>query len=89
MTEIKYKSFSELAEYHAYIIPIFSLKNPAVGAMNRNRVFSKENTLWAFFSQMLDSDGECQEFFRKLPSGVSYGEFLKFYTIEKTLLIVF
>ena len=34
--------------------------------MSRNRIFSKENTFWAFFSQVLDADGGCQEVVRKL-----------------------
>ena len=29
-------------------------------------MFSKENTFWAFFSQILDSDGGCQEVVRKV-----------------------
>ena len=33
--------------------------------MSRRRIYSKENTFWAFFSQVLDSDGGCQEVGRK------------------------
>jgi len=33
--------------------------------MSRRRIDSKENTFWAFFSQVLDSDGGCQEVVRK------------------------
>ena len=29
-------------------------------------MFSKANTFWAFFSQVLDADGGCQEVVRKL-----------------------
>jgi hypothetical protein len=39
--------------------------------MSRNRLFSKENTFWAFFSQVLDADGGCMEVIRKLQSYAS------------------
>ncbi len=39
--------------------------------MSRRRLFSKENTFWAFFSQILDADGGCKEVVRKLQSYVS------------------
>jgi hypothetical protein len=66
MAKIKQKSFSELAEYLAHIVPTAPLKKPVSGTMSRNRMFSKENTFWAFFSQVLDADGGCQEVVRKL-----------------------
>ena len=65
-TKIKAKSFSELAEYLSYIVPVNKLKKPRSGKMSRRRIFSKENTFWAFFSQVLDADGGCQEVVRKL-----------------------
>ena len=64
----KQKSFSELAEYFSNIVPTGSLKKSRAGSMSRNRVFSKETTFWAFFSQILDADGGCQEVVRKLQS---------------------
>jgi hypothetical protein len=39
--------------------------------MSRRRLFSKENTFWAFFSQVLDADGGCKEVIRKLQSYAS------------------
>jgi hypothetical protein len=33
--------------------------------LSRCRIFSKENIFWAFFSQVLDADGGCQEVVRK------------------------
>jgi len=36
------------------------------GALSRRRIYSKENTFWAFFSQVLDADGGCKEVVRKL-----------------------
>jgi len=66
MAIIKQKSFSEMAEYLTHIVPTASLKKSVSGVMSRNRIFSKENTFWAFFSQVLDADGGCQEVVRKL-----------------------
>ena len=39
--------------------------------MSRRRLFSKENTFWAFFGQVLDADGGCKEVVRKLQSYAS------------------
>lgn len=64
--KIKQKSFSELTEHLGHIIPTAHLKKSTSGTMSRNRIFSKENTFWAFFSQILDADGGCQEVVRKL-----------------------
>jgi hypothetical protein len=66
LAKIKQKSFSEMAEYLAHIVPTAALKKSLSGTMSRNRIFSKENTFWAFFSQILDADGGCQEVVRKL-----------------------
>jgi hypothetical protein len=66
MAKIKQKSFSEMAEYLAHIVPTAALMRSTSGAMSRNRIFSKENSFWAFFSQILDADGGCQEVVRKL-----------------------
>ncbi|MFT5612681.1 MAG: hypothetical protein ACI9LU_003193 [Polaribacter sp.] len=66
VAKIKQKSFSEMAEHLAHIVPTAALIRSTSGAMSRNRIFSKENTFWAFFSQILDADGGCQEVVRKL-----------------------
>ena len=66
VAKIKQKSFSEMAEHLAHIVPTAALIRSTTGAMSRNRIFSKENTFWAFFSQILDADGGCQEVVRKL-----------------------
>lgn len=63
--KIKEKSFSQLADYLSHVVPIESLKKASRGTMSRQRIFSKENTFWAFFSQVLDADGGCQEVIRK------------------------
>ncbi|MFT5573028.1 MAG: hypothetical protein ACI9FR_001961 [Cryomorphaceae bacterium] len=66
LAKIKQKSFSGMAEYLAHIVPTASLKKSAFGTMSRNRIFSKENTFWAFFSQILEADRGCKEVVRKL-----------------------
>jgi hypothetical protein len=66
LAKIKPKSFSEISEYLAHIVPTAALIRSTSGTMSRNRIFSKENTFWAFFSQILDAVGECQEVVRKL-----------------------
>ncbi|MFT6100660.1 MAG: hypothetical protein ACJAYF_003221 [Arenicella sp.] len=66
LAKIKQKSFSEMAEYLAHIVPTAPLKKSLSGTMSRRRIFNKENTFWAFFSQVLDADGGCQEVVRKL-----------------------
>jgi len=42
------------------------LDQRADGSFSRRRLFSKTNTFWAFFSQILDADGGCQEVVRKV-----------------------
>ncbi|MDX8397886.1 MAG: IS4 family transposase [Mariprofundaceae bacterium] len=42
------------------------LRPTASGALSRRRIYSKENTFWAFLSQVLDGDGGCKEVIRKL-----------------------
>jgi hypothetical protein len=44
LAKIKQKSFSELAEYLAHIVPTAPLIKSTTGAMSPNRIFSKENT---------------------------------------------
>ena len=64
--EIKNKSFGQLSECFAQFIPRQHLQPAQSGVLSRRRFFSKENTFWAFFSQVLDADGGCQEVVRKL-----------------------
>ena len=63
---LKQKSFVQLAECFHQFIPNHFLDHSKKGALSRRRFFSKENTFWAFFSQVLDDDGGCQEVVRKL-----------------------
>lgn len=66
LNELKQKSFSQLGECFGRFIPNQYLLPAEGGALSRRRLFSKENTFWAFFSQVLDADGGCQEVVRKL-----------------------
>jgi hypothetical protein len=66
ITKLKRKSFAQLSECFGPFIPTHLLRPSASGALSRQRVFSKANTFWAFFSQVLDADGGCQEVVRKL-----------------------
>jgi len=66
LNRVKQKSFSQLGEFFNKYIPVHTLKPEASGKSSRIRLFSKENTFWAFFSQVLDADGGCKEVIRKL-----------------------
>jgi hypothetical protein len=63
---LKQKSFKQIGEVFEKFIPRTLLKPEQSGDMSRRRIFSKENTFWAFLSQVLDADGGCQEVIRKL-----------------------
>jgi hypothetical protein len=65
------KSFKQIGEVFEKFIPKALLKPEKEGIMSRTRLFSKENTFWAFFSQILDADGGCKEVVRKLQSYAS------------------
>jgi len=64
--QLKQKSFSQLGEYLGRFIPDKHLQPANSGHHSRQRVYSKQNTFWAFFSQILDADGGCSEVVRKL-----------------------
>ncbi|MBE9485580.1 MAG: IS4 family transposase [Chloroflexi bacterium] len=68
---LQQKSFKQIGEVFEKFIPCSILKPEETGAMSRRRLFSKENTFWAFFSQVLDADGGCKEVIRKLQSYAS------------------
>lgn len=70
-TLLKQKSFKQIGELFENFIPRALLKPEPDGAMSRRRLFSKENTFWSFFSQVLDADGGCMEVIRKLQSYAS------------------
>ncbi|MBK7352392.1 MAG: hypothetical protein IPJ05_01035 [Nitrosomonas sp.] len=66
IAKLKQKTFSQLGECFRNFIPSQYLRPSESGALSRRRFFSKENTFWAFFSQVLGDDGGCQEVIRKL-----------------------
>ena len=57
---IRQHSISQLGACFSRFIPQQILDNPSNGSFSRRRLFSKENTFWAFFSQVLDADGGCK-----------------------------
>lgn len=63
---LQQKTFRQLGQCFGKFLPQAALRPAAAGALSRQRVFSKANTFWAFFSQVLDADGGCQEMVRKL-----------------------
>jgi hypothetical protein len=63
---IRRHSISQLGDCFAQFIPVKELYHAACGPFSRRRLFSKVNTFWAFFSQVLDADGGCQEVVRKV-----------------------
>jgi hypothetical protein len=66
LAHIRRHSISSLGECFGQFIPSKVLENGDAGSFSRRRVFSKTNTFWAFFSQVLDADGGCQEVVRKM-----------------------
>jgi len=64
--QLKQKSLSELGECFRQFIPAQFLQQSDSGSSSRRRLFSKENTFWAFFSQVLDADSGCREVVLKL-----------------------
>ena len=65
LDKLKQHSISQLGEYFDRFIPKQYLKNNHKGKFSRLRLFSKSNTFWAFFSQVLDADAGCKEAVRK------------------------
>lgn len=63
---IRRHTISQLGDCFGAFIPIHELGSETKGDFSRRRIFSKENTFWAFFSQILDADGGCQEVVRKV-----------------------
>jgi hypothetical protein len=68
MIGLKQKSFAQLGECFGRFIPTEYLRPTQAGAHSRRRLFSRENTFWAFLSQVLDQDGGCREVVAKLQS---------------------
>ena len=71
LDDIRQKTFNQLSTCFDNLIPSHRLKPAESGLLSRRRIYSKENTFWAFFSQILSSDGSCQAAVRKLQSYVA------------------
>src|ERR1700690_4430208 len=71
MVLLKQPFFKQIGEVFEKFIPHTLLRPERERGMSRRRLFSKENTFWAFFSQVLDADGGCKEVIRQLQSYAS------------------
>ena len=65
LTKLRQNSISQLAQCFTGFIPAQLLQPQQSGAQSRQRIFSKENTFWGFFSQILNADGGCSEVVRQ------------------------
>lgn len=63
---IRHHCLSRLGECFGRFIPPNAFEQPTNGSFSRRRLFSKENTFWAFFSQVLNADSGCREVIRKV-----------------------
>ena len=63
--DIRRKSISQLGDCFGSFIPGQELSHASSGTFSRQRIFSKANTFWGFFSQVLDAEGGCQEVVRR------------------------
>jgi hypothetical protein len=66
------KSLLGLKACFGRFIPEDRLQNNANGHHSRHRIFSKETTFWAFFSQIIDADGGCTEVVKKLKTYLGF-----------------
>ena len=62
---IREHSLMKLDACFGRFIPSLSISQHESGAFSRRRLWSKTNTFWAFFSQVLAADPGCQEVVRK------------------------
>jgi hypothetical protein len=66
------KSLLGLKACFGRFIPEDVLQNNATGHHSRHRIFNKETTFWAFFSQIIDADGGCAEVVKKLKTYLDF-----------------
>ena len=66
VAEITRKTMSQLGEVFSKFLPVEVLQPSRSGTHSRRRIYSKENTFWAFLGQVLSDDGSCQEVVKKL-----------------------
>lgn len=63
---LRQQTISQLGDCFGTFIPLHELGSESKGEFSRRRIFSRENTFWAFFTQVLDADGGCREVVRKV-----------------------
>jgi len=68
ISKIRRKSFGHLCHVLGSSVPGAVLTKEQAGKNSRSRIYSKENTFWAFMMQILSDDGSCQDVVRKLQS---------------------
>jgi len=66
------KSLQGLKACFGQFIPEDILQNNAKGEHSRHRIFNKETTFWAFFSQTIGADGGCAEVVKQLKTYLSF-----------------
>jgi hypothetical protein len=66
LAEIRWKTIAQLGEVFSRFLPVEVLQPSSSGRHSRRRIFSKENTFWAFLGQVLNADGSCREVVKKL-----------------------
>ncbi len=66
LAEIRRKTIGQMGEVFSKFLPVEVLQPSSRGEHSRRRIFSKENTFWAFLGQVLNADGSCQEVVKKL-----------------------
>ena len=62
------RTFRQIGELCGKFIPEKLLDPSTEGNLSRNRIYSKTNVFWAFFSQILSPDGGCAEVVKKIQS---------------------
>ena len=71
LASLRKKSIKQVGEIFGQFIPARYLQQELSGSMSRRRLFTKENTFWAFLGQVIDADGGCSEVVKKLQSYAS------------------
>jgi hypothetical protein len=66
LAKSKARTLEQLSKCFEAIIPKRLLVQNDSGSHSRCRIFTKETTFWAFFSQIIDADGGCAEVVSKI-----------------------
>lgn len=71
IAHINKKTFRQVGELFGQFVPGHLLKQTKTGSMSRRRIYSLENTFWAFLTQVLSADRGCKGVVRKMQSYAS------------------